>query len=267
MILLTGTLSPKYEKNLRDFFLVNPFLIRKSSTRLNLKLRVKSLQGPHAVHLAIIDRIEAFKNEAKTEERCIIYVLTIAEVQLLRERLKEAIPSIAVGTYYAQLEVSRKLAAVMDWKTGGTPIMIATTAFGMGVDYPAVRLVIVCGGSCTFLDVVQQFGRAGRDGVVSECALFTSISHLETIQAMTYKQGTSEQEKIDMEEFQQMKQFAENRTICSRFIIAEYVDGTGMGIPCMSLPNAEFCNTAIRNRYYLKTKTSYSQSKIFHLYW
>ena len=57
------------------------------------------------------------------------------------------------------------------FKSGEIRLMIATLAFGMGIDIPNVRAVIHDGIQSTFEDAVQQYGRGGRDGLPCECVL------------------------------------------------------------------------------------------------
>jgi superfamily II DNA helicase RecQ len=75
------------------------------------------------------------------------------------------------GFYHAKMDEQRRADAVKAFEDGTTPIIVATTAFGTGVDFPSISLVILVGIPYSFTDYIQLTGRAGRDGRKDELRL------------------------------------------------------------------------------------------------
>ena len=74
---------------------------------------------------------------------------------------------------------AKRKAAQQAFMRGKKPIMVATNAFGLGIDKPDVRLVIHAGLPLSMDGYVQEIGRAGRDGKKSRCVLFFTKADFE----------------------------------------------------------------------------------------
>ncbi|MFC5142080.1 RecQ family ATP-dependent DNA helicase [Actinomycetospora rhizophila] len=100
----------------------------------------------------------------------IVYVTTRAHTTLVRDRLREA--GVAAEAYDGGMKAGER-ARVQDAFMGGeVPVVVATSAFGMGIDKPDVRWV-VHGDTPTSIDAYhQEIGRAGRDGQPARAVLF-----------------------------------------------------------------------------------------------
>ena len=81
-----------------------------------------------------------------------------------------------VGKYHGKMKHAKRKAAQQAFMRGKKPIMVATNAFGLGIDKPDVRLVIHAGLPLSMDGYVQEIGRAGRDGKKSRCVLFYTKS-------------------------------------------------------------------------------------------
>ena len=75
--------------------------------------------------------------------------------------------------YHAGMEPGERTAAQDAFLTGTMRVVVATTAFGMGIDKPDIRLVLLYNLPGSLEDYVQMIGRAGRDGRPSDCVLFS----------------------------------------------------------------------------------------------
>ncbi len=95
----------------------------------------------------------------------IIYAATVKEVVELCEILKTRLGDRGVvGRYHGSLDPAARKEAHLAFLTSQSPVIVATTAFGMGIDKADVRAIIHYGAPKTFEEYYQQIGRAGRDG-------------------------------------------------------------------------------------------------------
>lgn len=107
----------------------------------------------------------------------IIYCPTVKLVKRLCKWLKTR--DYPVGKYHGKMKHAKRKAAQQAFMRGKKPIMVATNAFGLGIDKPDVRLVIHAGLPLSMDDYVQEIGRAGRDGKKSRCVLFFAKADFE----------------------------------------------------------------------------------------
>ena len=96
--------------------------------------------------------------------RCIVYVDFVADVVPLALKLSEMF-GLKTGSYYGRgLSGHDKNEVLQSWQSGVIKVMVATTAFGLGVNQSDVETVVRIGVPPTMEELVQEFGRAGRDG-------------------------------------------------------------------------------------------------------
>lgn len=155
---------------IESFSLVEPYLVSGSTDRPNLSYGIKTAADCQSLPSLLFESIK-FEN-VLAKGRGIVYVLSKAEVVNLTSFLGQA--GLSVAGFSSDTPALQKASIYQDWIKGTFKWIVATTAFGVGVDYPHVRAVIVYGGTFCGLDLIQMFGRAGRDGTVSKCLLLTS---------------------------------------------------------------------------------------------
>ena len=150
----------------------DPTVIRGPVTRDNITLRVlpisETLGG-----IKDADLIEHHKREIirkrlrRTDGQVIIYTNTIKRVKRLYKHLRKR--GFAVDIYHGKCK--HKPERLRRFREGKTRIMVATNAFGLGVDIPGIRLVIHHAPLIGLDDYLQEVGRAGRDGKKAEALL------------------------------------------------------------------------------------------------
>jgi ATP-dependent DNA helicase RecQ len=138
-------------------------LVNTSAYRDNLDLRVLPV-AREADKLA-----QALKLVHATEGSGIVYTATIKAAQAVYEALRGADES--VGLYHGKLPAAERAAVQEAFMAGERRVMVATNAFGLGIDKPDIRFVLHYQLPATLEAYYQEAGRAGRDGATARCTL------------------------------------------------------------------------------------------------
>lgn len=159
-VALTATATLFVEKDVVERLqLQNPVIVRRTVIRSNLCLRV--LPKPFDV--------DGFVRPSTG--RTLIYVLTRKVCDYLsRQLVSLGIPAVS---YHAGLEADLREDRAEQFRTSlDRPVLVATIAYGLGMDVPDIRLVIHAGLPKSLLGYVQEIGRGGRDGKSTDCVLY-----------------------------------------------------------------------------------------------
>lgn len=157
--------------------LKDPNVFRSDLKRKNLVLLKKDVTcEKKSLEKRLKERIKALEKcieKYHGNGSVVIYALTTGYVDALYNHLNELYPD-QVARYHAQIRPeSLKHKMELEFLQGQRKIMVATSAFGMGIDVPDVELVIHFNTPISMMDYVQQIGRGGRDQTINaHCVLF-----------------------------------------------------------------------------------------------
>ena len=169
ILALTATATREVKEDiLGNLGLRDPFCLTTGFDRPNLFFTV---QHPADKWQALLGFLHKYKGSCG-----IVYCMTRRTVDALAKRL--ACRGIACRPYHAGLPEKVRRENQEDWLAGRVLLMVATNAFGMGIDKPDVRFVIHYNLPMDMENYYQEAGRAGRDGKPSECILLTNDKDL-----------------------------------------------------------------------------------------
>ncbi|EPY49161.1 hypothetical protein SPOG_04987 [Schizosaccharomyces cryophilus OY26] len=226
IILLSATFPRELEVRASETFCTHFQVIKTLTARKNIHYLLKQLDKEHFLSdlRDLMIRARVFEGNG----RAIIFCRTKKNVEELRVKINssERIETCAVSYTGDMAEEERNIYFNMftDLESNDNRIMVATKAFGLGIDYPEVRLVMHYGSPSTSMDFAQETGRAGRDGKFSIAAMFYS----------KYEVSTSAY--IDV----RMKNFVEDKSMCVRSFLASEMDGQCSG--CDFMPDYVVCS-------------------------
>ncbi|WP_428980166.1 DNA helicase RecQ [Catenovulum adriaticum] len=123
--------------------------------------------------------------------------------------------------YHAGLDVSLRSHAQTEWLKDNIQIMVATVAFGMGINKPDVRFVIHYDIPRSIESFYQETGRAGRDGLPSEALMLYEFSDADRIRWMINQNEHYQRAEVEHHKFNSMTALAESET-CRRLVLLNY---------------------------------------------
>ncbi|KAK0118944.1 ATP-dependent DNA helicase sgs1 [Cadophora gregata] len=193
----------------------------QSFNRPNLHYEVRLKKGKGVMSKMVIEIADLVKNKYK-KQTGIIYALSQRGCEELAEKLVKE-HQIRAHHFHAGMTREEKSSVLDEWQTGKIQVVVATIAFGMGIDKPDVRFVVHSSVPKSLEGYYQETGRAGRDGKKSGCYLYFGYQDVSMLKGFIDKsEGSEEQKQRQRSMLQQMIQYCENRSDCRRSQVLAY---------------------------------------------
>ena len=182
------------------------------------------------------DKLELVKDiiREREGEAGIIYCATRKEVDGLYYYLKDL--GYDVLKYHGGLKDSEKEFYQDEFLNENSNVMIATNAFGMGIDKSNIRYIIHFTITKNIEGYYQEIGRAGRDGFSAKCYLFFNRADIRTLEYLIYTTVQLNRKEIEIKKLQQMIDFCETKE-CLRAFILRYFGEQNIRVYCTNCSN------------------------------
>jgi len=174
--------------------------------------------------------------EGQREQAGIVYALSRKKVEEVADRLRES--GIRAAAYHAGLPAAQRERVQEQFLRDQVQVVVATVAFGMGIDKPNVRFVVHYDLPKHIEGYYQETGRAGRDGLPSEALLLYGAQDVVTARRLIEGNQNPQQQRIEVHKLNAMVALAEAVT-CRRRVLLGYF-GETLAEDC---GNCDVCTT------------------------
>jgi ATP-dependent DNA helicase RecQ len=188
IIALTATATPKVQHDIqKNLNMLDARVFKSSFNRDNLYYEVKPKDSKEKVYKDLVSYIR--KTQGKSG---IIYCLSRKKVEEIAEML--TINGVKALPYHAGLDAKTRARNQDAFLMEDADVIVATIAFGMGIDKPDVRFVVHYDVPKSLEGYYQETGRAGRDGLTGECIMFYNPNDIEKLEKFLKDKPVAEQE-------------------------------------------------------------------------
>ncbi|KAF0692328.1 Aste57867_16585 [Aphanomyces stellatus] len=219
VLALTATATPSVIDDVKDILEIGRCAFFHTSflrTNLHYEVRAKADKDIDAI-AALVRCVQAFPSTSSG----IVYCMTRKETETLAAALRSA--GVAAAFYHAWADNRQHVHT--QWVRGTLQVMVATIAFGLGINKPDVRFVLHATMSKSLEGYYQESGRAGRDGIPAHCILFFRPQDVPKVAALVHS------ERDGLRNFDSMAAYCLDATRCRKQQMAAYFAET-MAAPC-----------------------------------